>query len=412
MSTPALLNSLNEPESPQRTKKPKKPNRLVSLDAYRGAVMLALAGAGFGIARVAREFPESGTWQQLAFHFSHSEWISRFGLMGVSFWDMIQPSFMFIVGVALPFSFASRKRKGQGPVKRGFHVLLRSVALVLLGVFLVSDHSDATVWEFPNVLAQIGLAYPFVYLFVERRYLTQLAGVVVILAGYWALFYFYPTPPTTFDYTTVGAESETVMTGLYAHWNKNTNAAAAFDAWFLNLCPRGEPFNFNHGGYATLSFIPSIATMLLGLISGQLLHRDGTKGEKLLYLLVGGTICMALGIAAGEFLVPVVKRIWTPSWVLFAGGWTIWALALAFFLVDICRMRWLVFPLVVLGMNSLLIYVMGQLMRPWTTEMLQIHFGQTIFTGPYGPIYQTLAVLVVFWLILFWLYRQRIFLRV
>src|SRR5207302_1970892 len=111
--------------------------------------------------------------------------------------------------------------------------------------------------------------------------------------------------------------------GFAAHWDKNTNIAAAFYVWFLNLLPRASRYRGNPGGYLTLSFIPTLATMLLGLLAGNLL-RDvrHSAGHKILILIAAGLI----GLGAGWLLdytgvCPNVKRIWTPSWVLFSGGW-------------------------------------------------------------------------------------------
>ena len=120
------------------------------------------------------------------------------------------------------------------------------------------------------------------------------------------------------------------MSGFPAHWNKNSNPAWAFDVWFLNLFPRSEPFRDNGGGYATLSFIPTLATTILGLIADGILKRERPPWFKFAWLLVAGTISLALGWGLGELgICPVVKRIWTPSWVLFSD--VICLFSLAFF---------------------------------------------------------------------------------
>ncbi|MGE4004230.1 MAG: hypothetical protein AB7I48_28955, partial [Planctomycetaceae bacterium] len=164
--------------------------RLASLDAYRGFIMTMLAASGFGVARFASLPPEAPVWQfrerefweHLAFHFEHPDWGSRFGLMGISCWDLIQPAFMFMVGVAMPFSYASREAAGQNKGRRIGHALWRAVVLVLLGVFLYSLGSPRTNWIFPNVLAQIGLGYFFAYLLLGRRHWIQwtaLGGILI-----------------------------------------------------------------------------------------------------------------------------------------------------------------------------------------------------------------------------------------
>lgn len=166
--------------------KPAPPRRLVSLDAYRGLIMIVLAGSGFGIGKTVRNImaaAEKGdnvpavdpvVLEQLNYHFSHPEWISQAGRFGGSFWDilgvigcsawdMIQPSFMFMVGVAMVYSYAKREARGDSVWRTWCHVITRSVILVLLGVLLSSNWASETNWSFANVLCQIGLGYAFVY---------------------------------------------------------------------------------------------------------------------------------------------------------------------------------------------------------------------------------------------------------
>jgi heparan-alpha-glucosaminide N-acetyltransferase len=111
-------------------------------------------------------------------------------------------------------------------------------------------------------------------------------------------------------------------------------------------------------------------------------------------------------------LCPIVKRIWTPTWAIFSTGWTFLMLAFFYVAIDILGFRWWAFPLVVVGMNSIAIYCMSQLMKPWIRQSLELHFGQHIFDGIYGPIISATAVLFVLWLICYWLYRQKIFIRI
>src|SRR5947207_2255007 len=127
-----------------------KPTRLVSLDAYRGFIMLAMASGGLGFTEVAKHFPESKAWQFLGYEFGHVPWT------GCAFWDLIQPSFMFMVGVALPYSYYSRRVKGQSYPRILGHTVVRSLILIALGVFLSSNGSPQTNFTFVNVLCQIG----------------------------------------------------------------------------------------------------------------------------------------------------------------------------------------------------------------------------------------------------------------
>jgi len=362
--------------------------RLTSLDAYRGLIMVVLASAGFGIAKLARAALEQGTenvrlWRTLEYHFSHPEWISQtvvpesirqvdLNTFGCSAWDLIQPSFMFMVGVAMAYSYAKRKDRGDSRLRTWTHVVTRALVLVLLGVFLSSQWSKQTNWVFANVLCQIGLGYIFVYVLLGRKLAVQLAAAVLILGGWWLAFFLYPQPGPDFDYASVGigasaAESEGDLAAgervpapiadewrlpdRFAPWTKNVNLAADCDRWLLNVFPRSEPFEFNPGGYTTLNFVPSIFTMLLGVMAGQLLRGPRRRIVKFLLLVLAVVVCRALGATAGATVCPVVKRIWTPSWALFSGAYVLWMLAVFYLVIDVVGLKFWTWPLIVVGMN-------------------------------------------------------------
>ena len=235
------------------------------------------------------------------------------------------------------------------------HAVWRSLVLVFLGVFLRSIGHRQTNFTFEDTLSQIGLGYAFLFLLGLRSVREQWIAFVAIVVGYWALFAAYPVPPD-FDYRAVGVPADWphLMTGFPAHWNKNSNPAWAFDIWFLNLFPRSKPFRYNGGGYSTLSFIPTLATMILGLLAGSVL--SGAAARVQVRLASGGGISLALGWGLGELgICPVVKRIWTPSWVLFSGAsvfcsWRFFARSL---MVGLGLWS---FPLRVIGTNSIAAY--------------------------------------------------------
>jgi predicted acyltransferase len=240
----------------------------------------------------------------------------------------------------------------------------------------------------------------------------------VILLGSWAAFALYPLPGEGFDFKIAGVDPDWShnATGLAAHWNKNTNLAWDFDRWFLNLFPRESPFTHNGGGYATLSFIPTLATMLLGLIAGDWLLQPWSNGKKLGVLVAAGVACLALGMAADTLgICPSVKRIWTPSWVLVSGGWSFLMLAGFYLFNDAIGFTGWSYPLRVVGRNSIAAYMLDHLILGFIVSSLVTHFGSDIFKvfgSSYEPLVRGIAQLAILWLILFWMDRRKIYLRV
>ncbi len=388
-----------------------KSGRLVSLDAYRGTIMLMMASAGLGLTQAARQFPDSGLWQFVGHQTEHTEWA------GFTLWDIIQPAFMFMVGVALPWSIASRRARGHSFERMLAHALWRALALVLLAVFLTSAWSKRTVWVFTNVLAQIGLGYPILFLLAFARPRAQWLAALGILFACWLAFALYPLPPADFDWQSVGVPDDWVhLTGFAAHWEKNANFAATFDRWFLNLFPREEPFVFSRGGYQTLNFVPSLATMIFGLLAGQLLRGDLAITKKLRRLVLLALAGIVLGQAIALVgLCPIVKRIWTPSWAICSAGWA--ALLLAGFVAIVEWRGWKrwTFPFVIVGLNPIAFYCMWQLMGGFIRDNVRRHVGPHVFEiagQACAPGLERLAVLVVLWLVVLWMHRRRIFLRI
>jgi predicted acyltransferase len=385
---------------------------LASIDAYRGLVMFLMMAEVLQLCEVARRVPGSRIWEILCYHQSHVEWV------GCSLHDLIQPSFSFLVGVALPFSLAARVARGQSKGVMTTHAMWRALLLVSLGVFLRSRHASQTNFTFEDTLSQIGLGYTFLFVLAFFSTRVQWMALLVILIGYWAAFARYRLPGSDFDYRAVGVPPDWPhhLSGFAAHWDKNSNLAWAFDTWFLNLFPRKQPFKSNGGGYATLSFIPTLATMIIGLIGGGVLRSQRTQWGKVIWLCAAGVAGLGLGWGIGALgICPVVKRIWTPSWVLYSGGFCCLFLAGFYAVLDILGMQCWAFPLRVIGMNSIAAYCMAALFESFIAQNLVIHLGKDVFraTGPpYEPLLHGEAVLFVLWLILFWMYRRKVFLRI
>ena len=386
--------------------------RLVSLDAYRGLVMLLMMAEVLRLSQVAAALPGNAFWGFLAFHQTHAPWA------GCSLHDLIQPSFSFMVGVAVPFSIASRLARGQTRGWMTAHAFWRAFLLVALGIFLRSMGHDQTRYTFEDTLTQIGLGYGALFLLGFRPTRDAWVAFGLILVGYWAAFALYPLPGPGFDWHAAGTSPDWAYNyqGFAAHWNKNTNLAWAFDTWFLNLFPPDGWFTYNGGGYATLSFIPTLGTMILGLVAGRVVRSERTARWKLTWLLAAGLI----GIAAGLLLDvtginPSVKRIWTPAWTLYSGGWCFLLLAAFYAAIDLTGWRRVAFPLVVIGMNSIAAYMIAHLFESFFRDTFRTHLGAGTFRAfgeAYEPFVLGAAILLAYWLVLLWMYRRKLFLRI
>lgn len=390
------------------------PRRLLSLDVYRGAVMLLLALNGFGFAALARD-TDSAFLDWLGSQTSHPAWISQINVVGFALWDMIQPAFMFIVGVAVPYSFAKRQSLGEGRVPILRHGMGRALLLVLLGVFLQSRGVTQTNWLFTNVLCQIGLGYGLLLLMAGRSYRTQIIVGGMMLAASWLIYALHPIgDPAAFAAGKRAAQgvSAGTLPGFFGHWSIHANAGATVDRWFLNLFPRSEPFVIHPGGYHTINFIPAAVTMLMGMMCGQLLRDERrAPAAKLKRLALAGALCLALGVLLGATVCPIVKRLWTPSWTLFSGAYVIWLLALFYWVIDVRGWKGWTFPCLIAGMNPLTMFVMGSTLHGWVVGQLHIHLPAFLFAKPLGHVVDATLCGVVLWFVCYGMYRRKVFLR-
>ena len=402
---------VSAPRAPATT--PLEPaRRLASLDVFRGLTMLFMASEIMRIPSVAKQFTDSRVAQWLAFGLDHVPWT------GFVPWDLIQPSFMFMVGVALPFSVASRRARGEPFATQLGHAVRRALILIALGIFLRSQDRPQTYFTFEDVLTQIGLGYVFLFLLAHARPRVQWAAAGAVLFATWLAFALYPVPPVGYDTALVGVPADWPhhLTGFAAHWDKNTNLANRADQWFLNLFPRESPFVYNRGGYTTLNFVPSLATMIFGLLAGGVLRGAASDRDKLRTLVLWGVAGIALG-AMLHFIgiSPLVKRIWTPSWAIFSAGWAALFLALFYWMVDVRGWRRWSFPFLVVGVNSIAMYVIVHVAEHYTAEALRTHLGRgtlQAFGAAYEPIVVGGASLLIFWLMLYWMYRRKLFIRI
>jgi predicted acyltransferase len=376
--------------------------RVISVDVFRGLVMLLMMAEVLEFSNVSAALPDSKFWQFLSFHQSHVPWV------GCSLHDLIQPSFSFLVGVALPFSL-SKSLLNLGQSKAIIKAIKRSFILVFLGIFLRSIGSPQTYFTFEDTLTQIGLGYPILFALGFVNWKKQIASFLIILVSYYLFFFFANNPYHTID-------TNYTINGLGGHWSKFNNPALTFDQWFLNIFPTENPFLRNGGGYVTLSFIPTLATMIAGLIAGNLLKSKNSETKNLKYFIGIGLTAILLGmILDATGICPNVKRIWTPTWVIFSGGFCFLFLALFYWLIDIKKTKSWAKLLLVIGSNSIAAYVIAHTLNTFISASLFTHFGSNynlIFGEPFQSLVHGGLILFFECYVLWWMYRKKLFIKI
>ena len=349
-----------------------EPMRYLALDAYRGFIMLTLAAEGFGFSAL-RDDP---VWGRPAHWFHHVPW------EGGVFWDMIQPAFMFMVGVAMPFALAKRTASGASERDNFWHVLWRSLKLIVLSQVIIWIAAGSIKPQLINVLSQIAFTYFLSYLIMRWRWRYQVVAAIVLLAGWAGLLYLFPGPDGPFS--------------------KRDHVGLVVDRAI---------FHYDYDpAYSTLNFIASTVWTLSGVWVGRLLMKSKSNAANLKQLAGGMAVCFAAAFALRPWI-PFVKQLCTPSFILYSLGWVLFMLIGFYWIVEVMGLRKWVFPLVVVGMNSIFIYFVSQVLYEWLDHAVGVftfHYG---FVGKLAPVAQASTVLFVMWLMCYWLYKRRIFLK-
>ncbi len=391
--------------------RPLKSKRLLSLDAYRGMVMMLLmftAAHWDWMVPIEHAYQDSPLLQRLLRHTEHVEW------QGIVLWDMIQPAFMFMVGVSMAYSYLLRQRQDHSFARMFGHACYRAVVLILLGVFLRSLSSESTNWTLEDVVSQIGLGYVGLFLLWNRPWRVQLFSALGLLLAYWMLFALWPVPGESYDYMAV--DGRQYYEGFFAHWNRNAHPGHYFDQWLLNFLPREQPFVANGGGYNTLNFIPSLATMIFGLMAGELLRSGIDRQSNFKKLVLAGVLAILVGWTMQVVgICPIVKKVWTPSFGLVSSGLCLLGLAFLYGVIDILKWQRWSWPAVVVGRNSTVSYCMTYMIAGWLLQTLLTHFGPTpfqVFGETFQPLLECIAVGLCMWLICYWMVRREIYIRI
>jgi predicted acyltransferase len=359
--------------------------RVASIDALRGFDMFWITG-GEVIIHALHKLHPGVTTNALDRQFEHVPWA------GFHFYDLIFPLFLFVVGVVLPFSLTKRLEAGADRARLYRHIITRLVVLFLLGLvyngLLDFNFHDLRI---AGVLQRIALCYFFAALIVMN---TRVRGQVAFFAGillvYWAVMKLVPVP-------LVGAG---VLTPA-------GNLASFIDRHVLPLPYCCFGLGDNEG---ILSTLPAIATALMGVLAGQWLRSRRSPNRKALGLAVAGAASLLIGFG-WSLNFPIIKNLWTSSFVLVAGGWSLLLLALFYWIIDVRGYRRWSFFFTVIGVNAITMYLVYRFFDFGTITSIFVH-GFINDLGPIKPLFWAISVVMTGWLFLYFLYRQKIFLKV
>jgi len=361
------------------------PERMASLDAFRGFIMFWIIG-GEGLMAGLQAFGHNRVIDAIVYELNHTPW------QGLRFYDCIWPSFMLMVGLSIPLSFAKRSLTQTYGQQLG-HALRRAAILFLLGSVRESvSLGSPYLVELSSALQPIAIAYLVAFLMVRKSWRFQTSAGALILAGYAFLLAFVPAPE--------------IAAGTYA---LNHNLVHYVDIALLGQ-KHWDIWPYASEGWGTvLSTIPTISTTILGLLLGGLLM--STRPKQIKAKLIGGIglLCLTLGYILSPF-VPVVMKLWTTSYGLVTVGWACLMFLSFYWVIDVRAWRRWSFPFAVIGANAIFIYMFRSL----------IHLGSIVGVFTQGiarllprseVLVQEVAVIGVEWLILFWMYKRRIFIK-
>jgi predicted acyltransferase len=348
--------------------------RYVALDAARGFVMVYLCTEGFGLS-----YLKGGpTATRVASLFHHLHW------EGFRPWELVYPAFMFMVGVSLPFALARRREMGMTFGKNLRHVVFRACLLVLLGAILYSLDAGHYRADPIETLTQIGLSYFCVFLILQLRSRWQIVAAAALVALNWGLFVLFPGPTGPFDpMNNIGIRIDRFVFGIDHTYN-----------------------------WQSIEFIGSTVTVLFGAWTAMLIRSERTLSQKLKILLG----CAVASLIAGLAIIPInpiIHKCYTASFTYVSTCCILLMITFFVWLFDPLDRQKKAFPLVVVGMNSIFIYLVNDSLKgPWLDPSVRVFTGRFRFLGMAGPVVQAWVVFLVMWYLCYWLYQRKIFFKV
>jgi len=361
--------------------------RLYSLDALRGFDMFWILGAE-EIFHALAKATGSPFWGSIATELTHPDW------NGFHFYDLIFPLFLFIAGVATPFSVGRELENGKNKNELLWRVIKRGLTLVLLGIIYNNGLQIKPLAEirFGSVLGRIGLAYMFaniIYLYTKQT--GQIIWFCSILIGYWLLLKFTSAPGFL--------PGDLTMEGNFA-------------SYVDRMIMPGKLYLGIHDPEGLTSTIPAIATGLLGIFTGSFLKNNPmSQQKKVIYLFVAGIVFVSLA-HVWNFDFPINKNLWTSSFVLNVGGYSLILLSIFYYIIDVLGYKKWAFFFKVIGMNSILIYMSEHFINwEYTTLGFFKWLGQ-LMGNPYNAVALAICYVMVKWAFLYFMYQKKVFLRV
>lgn len=354
-----------------------------SIDFFRGITMFLLIGEFSGLFYLLAEPPFENSWiAPLVEQFHHHPW------NGLRFWDLVQPFFMFIVGVSLALSVTKRRKRGESNKGITRHVIQRSVLLLLFGWGLYCIDDGAITWRFQNVLAQLAVTYPLAYAVMYKSFRFQAGFTLVLLLLAEGLYRFFP------------------LEGFDQAFTPGHNIGEWIELQLNGKLPGGH--------WVSLNAISTTAHTVWGVMAGQLLLGTLPARKKAMRLLLAGAILLVAGYGLDP-VTPIIKRIATTSFVLASGGWTFMALALCYWGIDILKKDRAVLFFAIVGMNPLFIYLFAHLGGGGFIERI-LHPFTYFLMGWAGEataaVFTAALVWMALWGICYWLYRKKLFIRI
>jgi predicted acyltransferase len=366
--------------SPSPSPAPFEKQRYLPLDAYRGLIMILLVSDGFGFS----ELTNHPVYGVIANQFHHRPW------GGAVFYDLIMPAFLFMMGVAMPYSLGRRRERGADRRHLLAHVAKRSVSLVIISWILISIEYKHPHIQFHNVLIVVAFTYFVCFILMQLKLRYQAIVALVLLVGHSALYLLFPGPDGAFQ--------------------QMTNIGAVIDRASMGRTYFMPAFLYQRAPFVNLNLIPEIATVLFGVWTGNLIRSNRPRSQQLRIMAAGMVVAFASGLLFSP-LVPINKWLWTATYTLYTTGWSILGLLILYLLIDVLGIRRPMFFLTVVGMNSLFVYCVGEILRGWIDQSVAVFTGGFKFIGILAPVAQSCVVLLVIWYLTYWLYNRKIFLR-